>query len=81
MIFYDFEVFKEDWLVVLIDPSKRQVTEIVNDPDHLSRFYEENKHDIWVGFNSRHYDQYILKGILLGFTSSLPYKRLNQHQL
>ena len=66
MIFYDFEVFKEDWLVVLIDPSKKQETVIVNDPDHLQRFYEENKHDIWVGFNSRHYDQYILKGILLG---------------
>jgi DNA polymerase len=60
-------VFRFDWLVVLIDPSKKQITEIVNDPEHLSRFYEENKHDIWVGFNSRHYDQYILKGILLGF--------------
>ena len=67
MIFYDFEVFKEDWLVVLIDPSKKQITEIVNDPEQLSKFYEENKNDIWVGFNSRHYDQYILKGILLGF--------------
>lgn len=67
MIFYDFEVFKGDWLVVLIDPSKKRITEIVNDPEHLSRFYEENKNDIWVGFNSRHYDQYILKGILLGF--------------
>ena len=67
MIFYDFEVFKEDWLVVLIDPSKRQETVIINDPDHLSRFYEENKHDIWVGYNNVHYDQYILKSILLGF--------------
>ena len=67
MIFYDFEVFRFDWLVVLIDPVKKQVTEIVNDPDHLSRFYEANKDDIWVGYNSTHYDQYILKGILLGF--------------
>lgn len=67
MIFYDFEVFQEDWLVVLIDPSKKQITEIVNDPAKLSAFFEANKHDIWVGFNSRHYDQYILKGILLGF--------------
>lgn len=66
MIFYDFEVFKEDWLVVLIDPAKKQITEIVNDPDHLSHFYEENKNDIWVGYNNNHYDQYILKGILLG---------------
>lgn len=71
MIFYDFEVFKEDWLVVLIDPSKKQITEIINNPEQLSHFYEENKDDIWVGFNSRHYDQYILKGILLGFD---PYK-------
>ena len=67
MIFYDFEVFLHDWLVVLIDPSKKQITEIVNDPEYLQKFYEENKNDIWVGFNSRHYDQYILKGILLGF--------------
>ena len=67
MIFYDFEVFQEDWLVVLIDPSKKQTTEIVNDSEQLQRFYNENKNDIWVGFNSRHYDQYILKGILLGF--------------
>ena len=67
MIFYDFEVFHSDWLVVLIDPVAKLMTEIVNDPDHLQKFYEENKNDIWVGFNSRHYDQYILKGILLGF--------------
>lgn len=62
----DFEVYLEDWLVVLIDPSKKQETVIVNDPDHLQRFYEENKHDIWVGYNSNHYDQYILKSVLLG---------------
>lgn len=67
MIFYDFEVFLYDWLVVLIDPVAKLMTEIVNDPEHLHRFYEENKHDIWVGYNSTHYDQYILKGILLGF--------------
>lgn len=67
MIFYDFETLKYDWTVTLIDPSKKQVTQIANDPEHLQRFYEENKNDIWVGFNSRHYDQYILKAILLGF--------------
>jgi len=66
MIFYDFEVFKYDWLVVLVDPTKKWEGNIVNDTDKLIQFYEENKHDIWVGFNSRHYDQYILKGILLG---------------
>ena len=66
MIFYDFEVFKYDWLVVLIEPNERRETVIVNDRKKLLGFYEEHKKDIWVGFNSRHYDQYILKAILLG---------------
>lgn len=66
MVFFDFETFKYDWLVVLIEPNKREETVIVNDRQKLTRFYEDHKDDIWVGFNSRHYDQYILKGILLG---------------
>lgn len=66
MIFYDFEVFKYDWLVVLIEPNERRETVIVNDRKKLLGFYEEHKADIWIGFNSRHYDQYILKSILLG---------------
>lgn len=67
MLFYDFEVFKEDWLVVIIDMGKKQEHVIINDAAELERIYQENINDIWVGFNSRHYDQYILKGILCGF--------------
>ena len=40
---------------------------VINDPEYLEKLYEEHKNDIWVGFNSRFYDQYILKGILCGF--------------
>ena len=60
------EVFKYDWLVVLIDPAKKQVTEIVNNQEQLQQFFDENKNDVWVGYNNNHYDQYILKAILLG---------------
>lgn len=67
MIFYDFEVFKFDWLVVLIEPDNQTETVIVNDKAKLESYYSKNKSNIWVGFNSRHYDQYILKGILAGF--------------
>ncbi len=67
MLFYDFEVFAYDWLVVIIDMTKKSETVIHNDPDKLQKIYDENINDIWVGFNSRHYDQYILKGILCGF--------------
>lgn len=67
MLFYDFEVFIYDWLVVINDASNRKEKVIVNDLDALQKFYEEHRNDIWTGFNSRHYDQYILKGILCGF--------------
>ena len=40
---------------------------IVNDPEQLKQVYEEHKNDIWVGYNSRQYDQHILKAILLDF--------------
>jgi DNA polymerase len=67
MLFYDFEVFEYDWLVVVLDMGKRKEHVIVNDAATLKRLYEANKDNIWVGFNSRHYDQYIFKGILAGF--------------
>ena len=67
MLFYDFEVFKYDWLVVVKDTSTRTTYEIVNSRDELNVLYEKCKKDIWCGFNSRHYDQYILKAILCGF--------------
>ena len=73
MLFYDFEVFKEDWLVVVIDMTKKKEHVIVNDPDTLEKLHKENTNEIWVGFNSRHYDQYIFKGILCGFNP----KRIN----
>ena len=66
MIFYDFEVFKYDWLVVLIDTTTQEKTIIVNDKDKLTNFYNDHVKDIWSGFNVNHYDQYILKGIILG---------------
>lgn len=68
LTFYDFEVFKYNWMVVLIDPEHIDTPiEVVDDPKKLEAYYESHMTDIWVGFNSRHYDQYILKGILTGY--------------
>lgn len=67
MIFYDFEVFKNDWLVVIVDAEARKETVIVNNKDELDDFYHAHEKDIWIGFNCKNYDQYILKGILCGF--------------
>lgn len=67
MVFYDFEVFLYDWLVVIIDPVHHKEHVIVNNADELTDFFDKHRKDIWIGYNSRHYDQYILKGILCGF--------------
>ena len=65
--FFDFEVYKYDWLVVNIDPLEQRKTVIINDPEKLKEFHHEHMKNIWIGYNSRSYDQYILKAILLGF--------------
>ncbi|WP_050608446.1 DNA polymerase [Clostridium niameyense] len=67
MLFYDFEVFKYDWLVVIKDTDSKTTHTIVNDRDKLNNFYEANKENIWFGYNSRSYDQWILKAIIAGF--------------
>lgn len=73
MLFFDFEVFKYDWLVVAIDPIEKKEYVIVNDKSELEKLYRNSNKDIWVGYNCRNYDQYILKGILCGFDP----KRIN----
>lgn len=67
VLFCDFEVFKHDWLVVIGDLEKRKFITIVNNSDELSTFYEQHKDYVWVGYNIKGYDQYILKGILCGY--------------
>lgn len=64
--FYDFEVFRHDWLVVIINPVEKTEAIIANDSRALKDYYEEHMNDIWVGYNSRNYDTFIFKSILLG---------------
>ncbi|ACA43330.1 hypothetical protein FDC22_01300 [Clostridium botulinum] len=75
MLFYDFEVFKHDWLVVIKDTDTKKTHIIVNNVEELNNFYEQNKNNIWCGYNSRSYDQWILKAIIAGFNP----KELNGH--
>ncbi|RHW37302.1 hypothetical protein D1B31_16175 [Neobacillus notoginsengisoli] len=68
MLFYDFEVFKHDWLVVITNTDTKSEEVFVNNEKAFIDFYNKHKNEIWVGYNSRHYDQYILKGIICGFS-------------
>lgn len=68
LIAFDFEVFsKADWwCVCFIDYDTKEVVQINNNKEDLKRYYEEHKDDIFIGYNSRGYDIWVLKGILLG---------------
>ena len=61
--------------MVIINPVEKSETVIINDPEKLRGYYEKHKSEIWIGYNSRQYDQYIMKGILCGFNP----KKVNDH--
>lgn len=65
--FFDFEVFKYNWLVVIINPYTEEKTVIVDEPWQLEEYHRQHGDEIFVGYNSKHYDQYIYQGILTGF--------------
>lgn len=64
--FYDFEVFVHDWCLTIINPIEKIMTVIANDIGALKRYYKKHSQQFWVGYNSRTYDTYIMKGLLLG---------------
>ena len=66
LIVYDVEVFCEDWLVIFKDIETGKYTCVHNDNEELKECISEDC--IYIGFNSKHYDQFIIKSICCGFT-------------
>ena len=66
LIVYDVEVFCEDWLVIFKDIETGKYTCVQNDNEELKECISEDC--IYIGFNSKHYDQFIIKAICCGFT-------------
>lgn len=71
LIIHDFETFKYDWLFVAMDLETEQFTIIENDREKLINFYEKHKSDIWIGYNTKNYDKYILQAIINGVNPKL----------
>ena len=64
--FYDFEVFKFNWHVRIINPVEKTSIAIWDNADEFTDYFEKHKDQIWIGYNNSRYDQYIAKGIMLG---------------
>lgn len=61
LVIYDVECFKYDWLVIFKDHETGEYTVIHNDNEGLKACISEDC--IYIGFNSKSYDQYIIKAI------------------
>lgn len=69
MIFFDMEVFACDWLLVTFDG--KDFTYIENNTKMLQQYYQDHKHDLWIGYNCKGYDQYVIKALLLGINPKI----------
>ena len=76
LVTYDCEVFSHDWIVVFKDKETGIFTVVHNDNEALRSCISEDA--IYIGFNSKHYDQYIIKGICADF-SPQELKQLNDY--
>ena len=66
LLFYDLEVFSEYVCMTVAIPEDSMLVQCEG-CDEIREFYEAHDNDLWVGFNSKNYDQYIVKGIALGY--------------
>ena len=63
---YDVEVFAHDWIVVLKDKETGEHLVFHNDNEAVR--YCISDEAIYCGFNTKHYDQYIIKAICAGYS-------------
>ncbi len=76
LIIYDCEVFAADWLVVFKNHETGAYTVVHNDADTLKACLSDE--NIYIGFNSKFYDQFIIKAICCGFALE-EVKAVNDH--
>ena len=65
LVTYDCEVFAHDWIVIFKDYETKHFTVIHNDNSALRTCIDDDT--VYCGFNSKSYDQYIIKAICAGF--------------
>lgn len=81
MWFYDFEVFKYDWMVVFRKGKGRKNRRVVvNDLDALKEVLLEIGNNLLAGFNNYGYDDTIMAALLLGYNPYEITQRIIEHE-
>lgn len=63
---HDFEVTAHDWLLVVMDNETDEFFVFHNDTESLKLFMQCHADDWFYGFNSKHYDRFIMSAIMAG---------------
>lgn len=63
---FDCEVYAHDWVFVFKEAATGRRTIIHNDNDAVMAFMEQDPY--LGGFNNKHYDNHILKAVMIGYT-------------
>lgn len=78
LVSFDFEVTSHDWLLVIMKyPTDEVLGVFHNDNEGVEKFLKEHDY-IYVGYNNKHYDNYILKGVLNNYSPE-QIKDINEH--
>lgn len=59
MLIYDFEIFKHDTLLGVLDTDTDEIVQLW-DISSIKEFTKKNLDEIWVGYNCEHYDKILL---------------------
>ena len=70
ILIYDFEVFKKFWCVVI---RSAEGIVVITEQKKFVEFYDNHCDFIWIGFNSNHYDAYILGAVYYGHRQEVIY--------
>ena len=67
-IIIDFEVLSKAgfWMCCMKDFKTGKEHTIINDRDEFLRVFNKNKDSVWIGYNIKGYDQWIMKGLIAG---------------
>lgn len=68
---YDIEVFAEDWIVIIYNVQTKSTHVIHNDLKQVQKIFNKEDNRLFVGFNNKHYDDYIILTMLNGGSNSV----------
>lgn len=82
-IIIDFEVLSKGnlWMCCMKDYKSEKEHIIINDREEFLRVYNKNKDSVWIGYNIKGYDQWIMKAIISGIDPGMVSHKLIEEKI